>query len=301
MWILQHLESKDASTFADFTFASMRTALRSVSADGPHIAIGAKVEDKPIGLVYGEIDESQTGHVRSLFVTAAFRNQGIGASLLNVIEQEFRRRGCAGIHVSYVSGRPSTEALERLLRSQGWTDPEPETLFCRVDERMLNWWVYQKQGWLAGDFSLFDWTELTAQDREYIVRTQAETPWIPEDLVPFQYEKNFEPLNSFGIRHKGRPVGWMITHRLTPDTIRYTCSYIDTRLQKLFKIIPIYQEAYRRQSAAGIPYALFMVPYRHTAMVNFTKKHWVNKFAIGWDSRSCSKALAARSMEAHAR
>ena len=36
-----------------------------------------------------------------------------------------------------------------------------------------------------------------------------------------------------------------------------------------------------------------MVPYHHTAMVNFTKKHWVGKFATGWESRVCRKPLTA--------
>ncbi len=288
----------DAPRFADLIFAGMRAGLLDLREQGPRIAFALEADANPIGLIYGEIEDSRTGHVRSIFVKPEHRRRGAAGALLRAIENEFRIRGCSEMRIAYVTGKPSTEAVEKLLRAAGWNDPQPDTLFCRVDERMANWWAYRKQNWLTEDFTLFDWTDLTAADREHILRTQAESPWIPEDLVPFQYEQNLEPLNSFGLRFKGEVAGWMITHRLDRDTIRYTCSFMRGDLQKRFRIAPIYQEAYRRQSEAGIPYALFMVPYRHPAMVNFTKRHWVGKFATAYESRTCSRPLAAPLAEA---
>lgn len=294
-WNPLRLDAARAPRYAGLTFAGMRQGLSQVSTEGPRIAFGIELAEQPVALAYGEIDDSRTGHVRSLFVEPAYRRGGAAGALLNALEEDFRRLGCVEMRAAYLTGKPSTEAIERLLRARGWREPQPDTLFCKVDERMVNWWAYKRDNWLTEDFTLFDWSALTAEDREYILRTQAESPWIPEDLVPFQYEQDFEPLNSFGLRYKGAVAGWMITHRLSPDMIRYTCSFMRGDLQKRFRIAPIYQEAYRRQSKAGVPYALFMVPYKHPAMVNFTKRHWVGKFATSWESMVSVKPLEASS------
>jgi GNAT superfamily N-acetyltransferase len=302
MTVLKRLQNSDAEAYSNLIFPAMKDNLSLLDQDTTgKIAIGAISGESPAGLVYGEIDEAGTGHVRCLFVKAAYRKQGIGRKLLAAIEEEFHRAGCGQAQLAYVTGKPSTEALEQALRSQGWDAPSPQVLFCNIDSRMLDWYVYQAPGWLVEGFELEKWIDITEADREKIARTQAEQAWIPEDLVPFQYEENLEPLNSFAIRYHGEVAGWMITHRVRPDTIRYTCSFIREDLQRRFRILPIYQEAYRAQSAAGVMNALFMVPYRHKAMVNFVKRRWANQYGTVWESRECSKKLGASAEVAHGR
>ena len=293
MVALLHLRSDNSSEYAELIFPGMRKHLSALSPEGPHVAVGATLENAPVGLVYGDIDATRTGHVRSLFVRRDRRNQGIGSALINAIETEFRKLGCACVQLSYVTGRPSTEALERVLQKEHWDHPVPDTLICKTDARMLEWPAYKKSGWLTGEYTLFRWVDLTPEDRESILRTQAETHWIPDDLVPFQYEGDFEPLNSLGLKYRGQPVGWMITHRVSPDTIRYTCSFMRKDLAGWFRIAPIYQEAMRLQTEAGIPNTIFMVPYKHSAMVRFVKKEWSRDFATVSEARHCSKSLSA--------
>lgn len=48
---------------------------------------------------------------------------------------------------------------------------------------------------------------------------------------PFQEESQIEPSNSVGSRHRGNVVGWLITHQITGNTIRYTQMYVDPRSQ----------------------------------------------------------------------
>jgi GNAT superfamily N-acetyltransferase len=298
MWTIERLQREDAAQCGDLIFPGMRAKLAEVSDAGPHVAFRAVEDGRTLGVGYGEIDNEQTGHIRSLCVSGAHRKKGIGAALLRALEQHFAALGCSASQIAYMTEKPSTIAIERMLRSCGWGASEFDTLFCKIDERMLNWWAYQRESWLPEDFTLVDWTALTSEDRDYIQQTQSEQPWIPEDLVPFQYEENFEPLNSFFLRHNGKPIGWMITHRLNADTIRYTCSFVSFDLQRRLRVLPIYHEAYRRQHAAGIPYALFMVPRKHEAMVKFTRKHWIGKHGTGYESRIARKPL--RKALAHA-
>ena len=291
MLTIHLIESHEAAEYVNLTFAPMRAKLPFVTTDGPLVAIAATGPDGPIGLVYGEIDQQNTGHVRSLFVKAAHRNRGIARSLLRAVEEQFRKRGCLRMQIAYLTGKPSTEALERVLSAAEWDQPLLKNLMCRLDERIRGWRAFQRATWLADEFELFPWTELSSEDRVTIERTQAERLWIPPDLVPFQYEKDFEPLTSFGIRYHGQPVGWMITHRLAPDTIRYTCSFIQKERQGRSRILAVYHEAYRAQSAAGVPYVLFMVPAHHPTMVKFVRRHWEGKFSVVWENRECCKSL----------
>ncbi len=288
--VIARLGSEDAAAWADLIFPAMRDHLRDLAPEGPHVAFGATVEGRPAGLVYGEKQADGTGHVRCLFVRATQRNHGLATALLESIENEFRALGCSAAKISWITGKLSTPAIERVLVKRAWSDPAMLQLICKTDERVLEWYATKKE-WLFEPFTLFHWSDITAEDREYIARTHAENPWIPDDLVPFQYEKDFEPLNSLGIRYHGQPVGWMITHRVAPDTIRYTCSFIRLDLQGRFRIAPIYREAILLQTRAGIPNAIFMVPAYHRAMVAFVRRHWGGKFGDLTESRESSKAL----------
>ncbi len=288
----RRLNANDATAFTGMIFPGMAARLSELDTARQNIAVGALDGGVPVGLAYGEIADDRTGHVRSLLVMAPYRGRGIGTALLEAIETEFEYAGCDAAQVTYMSGRASTPALERVLGKRGWSQPEPETLICKTDLRMLEWSAYRRPTWLTGDYELFRWADITLEDREEIARTQAEESWVPEDLMPFQYENDSDPLTSLGIRYRGRPAGWLITHRIAPDTIRYTCSFIRKDLQGRFRIAPIYQEAFRRQTEAGIPNAIWMVPYRHQSMIRFVKKRWGGKFAALTESRVCSKSLA---------
>jgi GNAT superfamily N-acetyltransferase len=288
--VIAVLRSEDAAAWDALIFPSMREHLRELSANGPHVAFGATVDGCPSGLVYGEKASDGIGYVRCLFVRATERNRGFATALLESIENQFRALGCSAAKIAWITGKPSTTPLERVLARRGWSQPSMQQLICKTDERVLEWYC-TKQEWLFEPFTLFLWSELTPEDRETIERTQADSHWIPEDLVPFQYEKDFEPLNSLGLRFHGEPVGWMITHRVAPHTIRYTCSFIRTDLQGRFRIAPIYREAILRQTRAGVPNVIFMVPAQHRAMVAFVKRHWGGKFADLTESRESSKQL----------
>src|SRR5262249_62225796 len=114
--------------------------------------------------------------------------------------------------------------VEGWLAKGGWGPPVRRMLFLhgRVEDCLESPWAkaYRLQ---AGDV-IFDWAELTAAEREAILRQQAESPWYPEGLTPFQEEAIINAATSVGVRRRGEVVAWMITHRIAPDTVRYTAN-----------------------------------------------------------------------------
>jgi hypothetical protein len=94
------------------------------------------------------------------------------------------------------------------------------------------------------------------------------------------------------LRYQGQVVGWVINHRLSPDTIRYTCSFVRKDLQKMGRIISLYAEAAKRQYRANILKGIWTVPLQHQSMVNFVKRHWKPYLNSIEETRGTFKVLA---------
>ncbi|MGI8745789.1 MAG: GNAT family N-acetyltransferase [Bryobacteraceae bacterium] len=297
MFSLERLSSGGAYPYLALVFQSMRSSLNELKPDGPFVAVGARIDGEPAGLALGQIGVEGGCDVRSLFVSRPYRGSGLGTALLSAIESELRNEGQQTVQISYLADRPTTPALERVLEKRHWGTPQAKMLICRTDEHIMEWEWYRRAEHPAPGFEIFSWIEITNEDRRSILDRQQASNWIPDDLVPFQYEKDLEPINSIGVRYKGEPAGWVITHRAAPDTIRYTCSFIRKDLQRRFHIGPLYREAYARQAKAGIPFVIWLVPAQHTAMVRFVKNRWGGGFASMNESKSASKSLIDVSRE----
>lgn len=98
------------------------------------------------------------------------------------------------------------------------------------------------------------------------------------DLVPFDYAAGCDPHTSLGLRYRGEVVGWVITHVIGGDTLRFTCSYLHPDLQKMGRLIPVYESAIRRSEEQGITKGSWTVPYHHPRMVAFVTR-WIAPYA----------------------
>ena len=97
------------------------------------------------------------------------------------------------------------------------------------------------------------------------------------------------------MRYKGEVVGWLLTHRIAPDTIRYTISYIRPDLQQLGRITFLYIRAVQLQVSASIPFGIWTIPLEHSSMVNFVKKHMKPYLMYLEETKGASKSLLTQS------
>jgi GNAT superfamily N-acetyltransferase len=270
MLSLQILDSATVAAYEKMTFPLFRPRLRDMQPQGQTVAIGATHLGQPMGLGLGEIkSDGDSAEVLSLYVSPEYRNSGIGTQLLTRLEQVLLERGCSNASIVYMTGKATTPALERLLEKCHWSAPTPRMLICKSDRRVLDApWLKMYEN-LPPAFTIFPWCELTDAERIAIQEQQQTNPWIPEELVPFLHEEGMEPLTSFGLRYQGQVVGWLITHRIYPDTIRYTCDWVREDLQKTGCLFALHAKAHKRQAIAKIPQAIWTVPLHHTNMVRF--------------------------------
>ncbi|MBA2748335.1 MAG: GNAT family N-acetyltransferase [Tatlockia sp.] len=277
MYTFNVLDDSTAAKYERLTFPSYQHLLRAVESNKSIVAIAASYLEQPVGLALAEImpNDSSAAEVLSIFIEPPHRCTGMGTALLTRLEADLRARGCTKAKLVYITGKPTTQALERLLQKCNWAPSQPRMLVCegKAEAIMEASWM-KRYSHLPSSYSIFPWVEITPEERQAIQQQQEAQPWIPEDLIPFKYEQNLEPLNSLGLRYQGQVVGWVINHRLSPDTIRYTCSFVREDLQKMGRIISLYAEAGKRQVRAKIPNCIWTVPLIHESMVKFVKQRW---------------------------
>lgn len=294
MYTINVLNDSTAVKYEKLTFPAFRYVLRSIDSQKSIIALAASYLEQPVGLALAEIweDDSSSAKVRSIFVEPAQRCAGIGTALLTRLEEELSQRGCTKAELSYMTGKSTTPALESLLQKCNWTCPQPRMLICKGQAETIIQAPWMKRySRIPSSYSIFPWLEITQEERQAIQQQQETQPWIPEDLIPFQYEKHLEPITSLGLRYQGQVVGWMINHRLSPDTIRYTCSFVRKDLQKMGRIISLYAEAAKLQVQAKISNVIWTVPVAHESMVNFVKHRWAPYLASLGETKGTFKFL----------
>jgi GNAT superfamily N-acetyltransferase len=278
--------------YQGFTFPRFRPHLEVLKPEGSTVAIAASDSDLPVGLVLAEIlPDGKSAEVLSIFVEQKYRDIGIGTSLLIRLEEELFSRGCTSVNLAYTTGKPTTPTLEHLLKKCNWSVPEARTIVCKSTTDKIAGAPWMQKSTLPAAYTVFPWVEITAEERVAIAQQQAAEPWIPPQLIPFVSEQDLEPLNSIGLRYQGQVVGWVITHRLAPDTIRYTCSFVRQDLQKMGRIIPLYVTAIKLQEKAGIPNGIWTVPFIYTSMVNFVQKRMAPYMISIEESKTSWKSL----------
>ena len=149
---------------------------------------------------------------------------------------------------------------------------------------------------LSDEYEIFPWTELKPEERAEIRRSQSEKPWIPPGLEPWMHDSHsFEPVSSVGLRYQGRVVGWVINHRVSPSTVRFTCSFMRKDLGRRGRIMPLYTAALERLEAAGCEECLFITPVEFKTMASFVQDRCAPWEGFLTETYGVSKRLEARS------
>ena len=219
-------------------------SLSEEGGDGRRLlAIGAECEaQSPAGLLLAEITNSslatqnskQQLWIISLVVAKPFRNQGVGSALMSQATNWAKSHQLEGIHLQIPLRSSSTEPMQRLTATQqGWTastgkvvvglsiSSSVETLL----ERMEN--VVKRQArhasWQMTPFP----EQQTEKLKERIVLANNEgiaAPWDPDDE-----DYQWEPASQYSrlLWSQGEIIGWLITHFVSNDCLRYAKFWVD--------------------------------------------------------------------------
>ena len=271
---LSQITRNAAPAFASMTFPAFRPLLLRAAPESDVVAVGAWRRGIPIGLGLGRILPGEASEALSIFVAAGYRRADIATKLLTRLQQLLAERGCKSCELVYMTEGASTVALERLLEKCGWPPSQLRMMVFKFDRTIMQArWIHACK--LPPAFEVFFWTDLTSAERLALCRSQEEQKWIPEYLVPFQYERDMDASNSLGLRWRGDVVGWVITHRIAVDTVRYTSLFVRQDLQRAGRGILLLAESIRIQARElGLDsFGICSVRPNNKAMLTFLQRH----------------------------
>ncbi|MBF0397612.1 MAG: GNAT family N-acetyltransferase [Desulfobacterales bacterium] len=271
-------ERDDISLYRTMTFLRFQEDVDNFKPDGSLIAFKAiDANEQPIGLGLAHSIPIE-GIILSVFVDSKHRNKGIGTLLFQKLEQALFDRSHLCIFVQYQGDTSDTPSFERILKKQNWTPPIVQKLICEVDRNIFKApWIRHP---ISPEFSVFPWTKLTDKERSMILHKQQAEQWYQEDLSPFNGESSIEPSNSVGLSYKGEVAGWCITHRVAPNTIRYTAMFLRKDLRSSGLGILLLAESVRRlEKAVQIDkdlvdfHSIWMIEKKNDLMIKFAERY----------------------------
>lgn len=226
----------DAATqdFAALTFPALRPLLARGRPGGPVLALAARdLQGRPAGLALAEVwPRTASARLLSLYVALPHRLRGLGRALLGGMEAALALAGARRMSASWSETLPGAPALAGLLASRGFSPPAGTQLILRGDlsgrmgrELREKYARYADPDRLPRGYAITRWADMDAGDRDFIRSRQGLPGWHEPRANPFREEAGIEPLTSLVLRKNGI-VGWLTTHRIAPDTIRYTDLFI---------------------------------------------------------------------------
>lgn len=230
------------------------------------------MQQQMVGLAIAEIFDTPTEKIAemlSLFVLPDHRQQGIGSNLIKGTEKVCTAHQCQKLVVHYKATSLAQQALESIFQQRDWQLPTLELLLMAIDQDNIKTvpWIYKYP--LPPEFTIFPWTELSDSDKAHL-RQAVE---YPQSLSPFDEDPRLEPMNSLGLRYQDQVIGWILTHRVKPDTLRYTTMYVAPPFQRMARGISLFNESVRRQLNSDIPYATAAVAKDNKPMQRFVKRY----------------------------
>ncbi len=234
--------------------------------------LGLVLAELPLGPGAGADQSDTTPELLSVFVRPESRNQGIATALLERLEGHLRERDYPTVKAVYMGERPGSAALARVLAKRGWSAPVVRTVTLRFTPQGARKTPWFGRVRLSDEYRIFPWADLTPPEREELRRSQLASPWIPPGLEPWRHDQHsFDPVSSVGLRYRGAVVGWVINHRVSPNTVRFTCSYMRKDLGRRGRILPLYTASLERLDEAGCTDCLFVTPVEFPTMVSFVR------------------------------
>lgn len=303
MFELVELSGGEAAEYLEFTFPAYRSQLISLEKRSSAVAVGARAGGFPSGLALASHSPGgSTASVLSVYVLPFYRGRGLAKKLLERLEDELAARGCRDVDATFVTGGETTTALRRVLRARGWDEPAARLRIMTGDIRRIAEAPLLRllEGNRLPPGDVFDWHALGWLERKRYQRQLRSETWVAADINPFAPDPlgaQVEPLNSLGLRIEGRLAGWMITHRIQRDTIRYSRWCIEPGLAGGIGAGWLLAEAIRRQVADGaVERGSWAARVDNESMRRFIDKRlapWVGSDQTSYRARKALYATAA--------
>lgn len=271
-------DATEAERFGALTFSRYRgTLLKSAAAESPTLSIGARADGAPIGLLLAE-RRGSTFHLLSLAVSEGWRRRGVGLRLLSELAVAARDRRARELEARWEQGRAHSQAVAELVSRAGFGPPTVAALMGRAEVGgRLREAPWLDRATLPAGYRAERWSARLPVEA-------AALPSHPPDLSPLSEAEAIEHGNSLWLTRDDEIVGWQVTHRIAPRSIRYTALFVRDDLQSFGLAIPMLAASILAQldTPLGVeaPGASFLVGSERPAMTRFVRRRlgpWIEQ------------------------
>ena len=270
---IQLSDAKAAAQYRSMTFPAYRGLLDFNSAEVAPLAIGTLQNEAPAGLALLVTSPSAgEAELLSIFVAPRLRRNGIALELMQRTLAYCKTHSIQKISATYMSGQDSTQTLENIFNKTGWAAPQTRMLVVRCSLDSIKSAPWRSRYPLPKGYEVLPWVQVTTAEREALRVSNLEKPWIAPDLVPFDFEENYEPVTSVALRVNGAIVGWCLTHAVE-GMLRFTCAFVRKDLQRLGRLLLLWDEVVARMPQAGCSVGMWTIRLSSKSMVDFARKH----------------------------
>lgn len=274
---LAQLSSSQLSAYESFLVPSALNFIPHIHNYPLIIGVEAIKNDELIGFALAVCElEISKGRLASLFVKEEERNKRIGSDLLQQLEKELKKEGCEAVCTEYAEDNLTKESFEKILSHMGWSTPYIYMVCCHYDIKKFNPPWFKKSYDLPDSFQEFNWKDLTNSQRGRLIYLATQSTFH-SSVSPFVEENTIEYSNSLGLRHKNHVIGWIVTHRMDPETIVYSALYLDLQFHHTGYALRLLTDAIKLQQQSSVPYILFRVNLEqiNRSWLNFVKKRLI--------------------------
>jgi GNAT superfamily N-acetyltransferase len=276
---VERLTPEAARDFRALTFPAFAGLLeRDPAPDRPAERLGLRAADgTPVGLATAVAGPDDRWELASLFVSPLHRRRGYGRRLMTAAEAAMAAYGRThGVHFCTVDA--DDQAVARFLLAVGWSVPQLRQVICTSTLDLA-----ERTPWLIGarvpdGYAIGPWHGLGPESRAEIAALG-----LAEEVDPLAHEAECLQDTSLVLLRGAQPVGWLITHRLGDDLLRWTCSYVRPELQGAARIVPLWLECVRRQRRlTDMTRFVWTVPVSQPRMARFALKRmrpWLSRLA----------------------
>lgn len=273
------LNSEILSLYEQLTFPHYASLLKNPLNTDNLIAIGANVLGGdtsffPVGLILAKIASNEAS-ILSIYVEPSHRHLGIGSKLYELLEEELIQKNCQKISIDYMSNSDTTIFLQKLLKKQSFKISDPIALYVYyTPQGIQNIPIVTKTLTPPKNFEIVPIQDLTEQDLETYKKISSR-PDFPQELGMISTDFPLEPITSGALKKNGVLIGWLMTHSLNNNMIRYSSLYIEPSENQLYSLCLINRALQRHYMLPSSPMIIQSIPYKFQNMIKLAKKKWV--------------------------
>ena len=260
------LTPENLTPYASLTFPSLAVGSNALKRlQGNLMGVSAMNNGEMVGLVIAQCDEHLNAEIVSLMVSLEWRNQGIGTTLVYHLCNLLQEENCKRLCLRYQAPLQDNSTIERLVNRLGWRSPQQELLLLKGEAHRLAKIDWQKLFPLPDQYTISQWKQEYRQD--------AEDSDAPQELKDTIQTEAVETKASFALFHKEQLVGWLVTHRVSKQSLRYSSLFVAQRHRQRGQALHLIAIACNTQQQLGIPIARAGIAPRNQAAIRLLKRH----------------------------